>query len=162
MKKTRAILLTTALLLFVFCGYSQTVNKRTITIGGVTLNNTYTFSQFTAIMGTPNSYISEPSDGGEAIRMTYNSNKFTLLANKLIIIVLANNSYKLNGVVGVGDPIANINLLNPYKLTSKSKGGNQMLYYAFITDADWDKSPIYFYATNGIITEIFYTFMDDI
>ena len=160
MQNIRIVLITTVLSLFSLYGFSQTVNKRTITIGGVTLNNSYTFAQFTSIMGMPSSYTSEPGDGGEQIIMNYNTNSFTLLANKFVLFNLINNSYKLNGVVGVGDPISNINLLNPFKLTSKLKGTNQMIYYAYITDSSGDMSPIYVYTTNGIITRIFY--LDDI
>ena len=162
MKNLRITLLVTIFSLFFLNGYSQTVNKRTITVGGVALNNSYTFAQFTSIMGTPNSHTSVPWDGGELITMMYNSNKFQILANKFVHVNLFNNSYKLNGVVGVGDPVSNINLLNPFKLESKSNGTNKMLYYAYITDANYDMSPISFYVTNGIITEISYLYMDDV
>ena len=160
-------LLAAVLSLFVLSGYCQTVNKRTITIGGAVLNDTCTYARFTAIMGAPDSRKSEQEDGGELITMLYNNNTFYLHANVFNCFQLVNNSYKLNGVVGVGDPVANIDLLKPFKLISKPNGAGKELYYAYITDAylidpDWDRSPIYFYVTNGIITKISYLYMDNI
>jgi len=161
MKTIVHTLITAVLSLLSLYGFSQTINKITITIGGVTLNNSYTLSQFTSIMGAPNSTSSEMEDGGELIEMKYSNNIFYLHANEFNCFLLINNTYKLNGVVGVGDPIANINLLNPFRLTSEPKGANKMLYYAYITDNTCgDMSPIYFYTTNGIITRISYLMMD--
>jgi len=156
MQNIRIVLITAVLSLLSLYGFSQTVNERAITIGGVTLNNSYSFAQFTAIMGAPDSYTSEPGDGGESIVMIYNNNKFELLANEFIHIDFSNSDYKLNGVVGVGDPVANINRLNPFYLTSKSIGENRIIYYAHIMDSIDDLSTIDFDTTNGIITRISY------
>jgi len=154
----RSTLLTTVLSLLFLSGYGQIADKGAINIGGVTVNNTYTYSQFTSIMGAPDSTKSEMDDGGEHLTMTYNGNRFCCVAGEFICFELINNSYKLNGVVGVGDPVANINLINPFKIESKPNGANKMLYYADIIDPEYDMMPVYFYVTNGIITKIFYLY----
>jgi len=88
--------------------------------------------------------------------MKYNNNTFYLYANVFNCFALLNNDYKLNGVIGIGDPVSNINLLNPFRITSISREGNRMIHLTYITDAEDDMSPIYFYSTNGIIDGISY------
>jgi hypothetical protein len=167
MKTLKIALLIVGLLSLHVCGWGQTVNKRTITVAktgssaSVTLNNSYSYAQFISIMGTPDSKETE-MDGGEIVMMKYNNNSLSLHANRFVLFTLRNNGFKLNGVVGVGDPASNINLLNPFKITSEPNGTQKTLIYAYITDYFDDMSPICFYTENDLIVKINYLCMDDV
>jgi hypothetical protein len=166
MKNLNLALLIAGFLLAPLCGVSQMVNKRTITVAkagsskSVTLNRSYTYTMFTSILGEPNSKRTDID--GEITMMKYENNIFYLYANVFNCFEFTDNTYKINGIVGVGDTVSKIELLNPFKLTSRSKGANKSTYSAYITNTDYDMSPIYFDVENGQIVKISYAYTDDI
>ena len=150
------------MLILAFNGYSQTVNKRQITVRGLILGQNYSVDQVTSIIGSPQSYSYEIDVFDTIHKLAYNGNTLYIYDRKFNGFELANNDYKLNGVVGVGDTFDKINLLNPFKIKSETGTNGITYYYGYITDYFDDMSPICFYIRNGTIFQINYLYMDDI
>lgn len=140
---------------------AQTIEKRQINIGGLTLNAIYSEAQIRTIMGQP-SVFRHDVDVCDSYMFIYNTNIFYLNDGVFSGFTLRDNSYKLNNLVYVGASISTINIIRPFKVTNYiTKDGNNV-YCLYITNSQDDLSPLMIYAKEGVITEISYFYADEI
>jgi hypothetical protein len=149
--------------------YSQNQSQPyAISIGGLLLEHQYSHEQVISALGNPQSYeelINNPDYEGVLIAKIYlyNYNRINIYDGILRQIDLINSYYKLNGIVGVGDPASKINDLPHNNIETSNMNNGQSIYYLYFRNIEIDDmSPIMFKVENGIITRIEYIYCDDV
>ncbi len=156
------MIITTSLISYVL--YSQTQPQPfSIGIGGLLLEHQYTHEQVVSALGIPQSY-KAINDGslGYMREYLYKGNEIHFYENVFQHFSLKNSSYKLNGIVGVGDPVTKIYNLPHNKIEVYSLKRGTVYYFYFRNIEVDDMSPIRFYEENGIIIRIEYIYCDDV
>lgn len=162
--------------LFCFCFSLILISNKTISqtppipmsIGGLLLEHTYTHEQVLSIMGTPQSYkllVNHPDYEGvnKARIYVYNSNIFSIYDDVLKYVVIVNATYKINNLVGVGDPVSKIFELPHNNISNENEHNGHSFYYLHFRNIDEDDmSPLIFYVANGVIVKIVYVYCDDV
>jgi len=93
----------------------------------------------------------------------FNSNNVHFYNNLFKYLNLINSVFKLNGIVGVGDPASKINDLPHNNIETRNMNNGQSIYYLYFRNIEIDDmSPIMFYVENGIIYRVVYIYCDDV
>lgn len=104
-----------------------------ISVGGLLLEHQYSHEQVIAALGSPQSYHTENDfTFGNIREYIFNSNNVHFYNNLFKYLNLINSAFKLNGIVGVGDPASKIYDL-PHNNIENSNMNNSQIKYIIYT-----------------------------
>ncbi len=134
--------------------------QTTISIGPLSLGTAYSESQIVSILGNPTSKSSRMDDAsGYVISFSYPTLDMEVDEYGIYDLLLKKGcAYKVNGLVGVGDPISKISLLNGAGTIQAGTWYNKpaTLFYGKINNQQM-AYPIVFYHSGNTISQIGYT-----
>ena len=156
--KTKILLLLLFASVISITAFSQNMVNLQVNIGGLILERTYSHAEVIAIMGEPLNYEhlinNEFYESSDVRIYTYGNNKFIIEDNLFDNFVLEDSTYKINGILGVGDFVSKIYELPNNEILHIPHQTGPEKYLLFFRGKEEDRSPMYITVINGIIVKI--------
>ena len=156
--KTKILLLLLFASVISITAFSQNMVNLQVNIGGLILERTYSHAEVIAIMGEPLNYEhlinNEFYESSDVRIYTYGNNKFIIEDNLFDNFVLEDSTYKINGILGVGDFVSKIYELPHNEIIHTPEQTGPEKYLILFRGKEEDRSPMYITVVNGIIVKV--------